>query len=382
MATQIGDTQIYSWQDTGAPTNTATLGNLITLLTAILVTGYNSKNPSNITRAGALVSVTSTAHGRNTGDWILSTLAPDTLCNGYHKITVISADQYTYTLDGSPSGGSADTSGVAVHIKAPAGWAAPYTASANKQAYRSPVIQKFIQIDDSLSNSYSGAYNYESMTSATVGLAAQSIQYVYRNSLGSGQVTPWYAIVKDGGKMVHLFQSQTESVGMAFGSVQWSYSYFGEFTSYAPADTFNLIFAGSGSSPNSTALQAWAHGSQSSFRVLRNWDNQVSVTPNMHYDVDWQACGITASSQQLGNGVRTYPDRVSGGVDVRPAFLWEDNYSRRGMIQGLYFPTQSLRVAEGNNKLFNCVSGTLAGKKLQLMSLYNNTTQCVLIDVT
>ncbi len=369
-------TQIYSWQDAGAPSLAYTVGSLKTVLDAVLVAGYNSKTVTAV-RTSNVVTVTSTAHGRVTGDYITRTGATgDTSFNGIFKITVTDADHYTHASTGAD--GSA--AGTLTDIKTPAGWATPYSASGTTQGYRSPLNQRWAQHVGG-SAQYDSLVGYSSMSSATVGLEATTGQAVYKN-IGTGVANPWYIVATGGGKMIHLFIAPNNSAADSFASCTWDYSYFGEFDSYAPSDVYNFIVGGNGSSSTlQSNLQAYQHGQQSNFRILRNWDNNV-VVPTCHFDIDWQAAGITTNAGQLGNGGRSYPDKTSGGIDVRKAHIWEDSYSRRGTIQGLYFPTQSLRVAEGANKKFTCTSGNLNGKILQSFALAIATTTCVLIDIS
>ena len=412
----IGDTQIYAWTDVGAPSITlAGLGNDI--LKAILVNGYNSKVITSLVVSGNTATVTSTAHGRLTGDWINGTGANESYVNGDFKITVTDTDHYTYVV----SGADATATGTITHKKAAAGWTNPFNNGTTDAVFKSPVLNRYI-VFNNVSSSYDQVTGYSTLTNFTSYASnngTDKLQGVW-NSTGStlsdARITkgttascPWIVIAKDGGKLIHILIGVSRGYSTPLDSISWYYSWFGEFKSNVAGDTYNfalvmdnynLSWSSGGNCMESVAI--WLVNAKLGILPLRAY-NQTTVQPQMIYDVDINACGklstntiknspnssdallqkpnnisgcfVFSSSYYYGypfiyltGSDRPYPEPIAGGIDLRKANLYEVSYGRRGEVQGLYFPAVTLASLTNGNRVI-CNSGNLNGKTFQLFTI-------------
>ena len=127
------DTAIHTGITAGWDTNTA--GSILGLLQSILVDGFNLKTVSTLTRSGTTATCyVSTGHGLLDKQVVLiagATGGDAALYNGEFRITYVDANNFTYTMAGTPSDSA---TGTITSKTAPLGWTKPYSGT-NKAAF-------------------------------------------------------------------------------------------------------------------------------------------------------------------------------------------------------------------------------------------------------
>lgn len=93
---------VYKDSDTGAPPSNGIVADVLTWIDKVLLHGYNLTTVT-ITSSGGVATVTDTAHGRLTDDYVAFVGANEPDYNGAKKITVVDADTYTYAVSNSPA---------------------------------------------------------------------------------------------------------------------------------------------------------------------------------------------------------------------------------------------------------------------------------------
>lgn len=143
----------------GAPQVTNNWGVLVTMLDACLINGFNTQNPTSVTRSDSTVTLTFSGggHGFVQHQVILVSGAVETEYNGEHRVTAVTGTTVTFTIAGTPV--SPATGTIAVKTAA-LGFEKPFSGT-NKAVYRSPNIDStrmFLRVDNSLDAGWDAAY--------------------------------------------------------------------------------------------------------------------------------------------------------------------------------------------------------------------------------
>lgn len=152
--------KFYTSSHQGAPQLTNAWGDLVALLDACLVNGFNSKTITALTSVGGVATATIGAGHLNVVDQILTVAGADQAeYNGEVKVLSVNATQFTYAITGSPA--SPATTGSSMTAKvSPLGFAKAFTGT-NKGAYRSPNVlsnRPYLRVDNSLDAAYTTTY--------------------------------------------------------------------------------------------------------------------------------------------------------------------------------------------------------------------------------
>lgn len=143
----------------GAPQITNDWGVLVSMLDACLINGFNTQNPSSVTRSGSTVTLTFSGggHGFVQHQVILVSGAAQPEYNGEHRVTAVTGTTVTFTIAGTPA--SPATGTIAVKTAA-LGFEKPFSG-ADKAVYRSPNLDStrmFLRVDNSLAVGWNAAY--------------------------------------------------------------------------------------------------------------------------------------------------------------------------------------------------------------------------------
>lgn len=148
----------YTSSMTGAPQLTNAWGDLVTLLDACLVDGFNLKTVSSIARVGAVaVATVSSGHGYLADQVIVIAGADQSEYNGEQRIIEITSNTFTFAVVGAPTTPATGTLSAKV---APLNFEKAFTGT-SKRAYRSKNVMSnrpYLRVDNSLDPSYTTTY--------------------------------------------------------------------------------------------------------------------------------------------------------------------------------------------------------------------------------
>src|SRR3569623_439796 len=187
--------KLFERTQTGAPALSGSAGNLISLLDAVLVNGFNLKSVASITRSGSTATATvSAGHGFRENDVVLQAGAGQTEYNGEFRIFNVPSTTYQFPVTGSPT---TPATGTITAKIAPAGWTQSFTGT-NKAAYKSADVTAtgcLLRVDDSTAK-YASVAGYESMTDIDTGSGAfaDTISVINKSSTADAATRPWMLV--------------------------------------------------------------------------------------------------------------------------------------------------------------------------------------------
>lgn len=367
---------LFQSTDLGAPTLSGTVGELIAVLDACLINGYNSVAVSSMTRSGSVVTVTTSApHGfalyGTTGISGIAQIsgAAEADYNGKWRVTgVTSPTVFTFNIGvltpATPATGSITCK------RAPAGWEKPYSGT-NKAVYRQPVGTNrfYLRADD---NSPSGGNAtqaavraYEAMTDVdtgtqpfpTSGQASTGLAFP-KSATVSATTRPWTLIADE----AHFYWLADINSAGSSGVVC-----FGDLANpYKPGDAFHtMIIAGIvGTNTNIAASE------------FENISNVLSQTRARHYMArTYNQLGASTAFGKIGDlnmgsmggtsGGMTYPAPHDNGLYVSGVRVNEASLLR-GLMPGLYMPLHDQPLADGTftTDIVGLAGRVLLAKKL------------------
>ena len=234
----------YNGMTGGPAPGTAGAGDLITVLDACLVNGFNTVTLTSITRSGSTATATYTSHGFKAGQLVYIAGANETEYNGNQRVlTVPDANTFTFTVSGTPATPATGT----ITAKTPGlGWTKDYTGT-NLATYRPAAgNRRWLRVDDTPTNN-SIILGYNDMTAVSTGtdpfpatsfVAASGLRVAKPNdTLG------WFLIGND--RCFYLVAATNSSY--------WNWMFFGDAPSYKSGDTDNTMIAGCHVSSDTTS---------------------------------------------------------------------------------------------------------------------------------
>lgn len=370
----MGQFTRYDSQDSGAPTLSGTAGDLVTMLTAILVNGYTASVTS-ITRSGSTATVTTaTAHRFTTGNQTTIAGAAQTEYNGTFTVTVTGATTFTITVSGTPA---TPATGTITWKKLAAGWTKPLTGT-NKAAFKAGAGNQFylrVQDDAPASATTARVRGYETMSDVDTGTGlfptvAQLANGMFVRKSAAANVTTraWVAFADD--RTLYLGISTGDTAGVYYGYA------FGDFYSLVNSDGFRTmiladITENTGSGANGFATLSYQLINFSGHYMARAYTGLgTAVGFGKHV-----AFGEMEQGGSTGSGTMVFPT-ADGGIYLSP-FRMDDAStspakSPRGYLRGMWVSAHSgSGFADGDTFTG---TGDLAGKTFYIMkSMYNGT---------
>lgn len=313
-----------------------TAGYLITLLDAILATGFNTKNVSSITVAANVATcVTVTAHGLGVDDVVLMAGANEGVFNGEFRVTTIT-DSTTFTF--AVTTGLSSASGTLTVKIAPLNWTKVYSGT-NKAVYRSADSasnQLYLRVDDT-QTTYATINSFETMSDVDTGTGVSSPVYWLKSSTANTTARNWY-----------LFGDTKRFYLMAAWHATyptWCAGYgFGDMASIKAGDAYNTFLIGhSASAPsNSTTSQSFTYvgvSNQTAGQYLARSYSQVGASVAFFKG----SPVVPGASAQMGYGTQVayVANPSDNGVHLVPLDVYETNNVYRGQLAGLYVPLES-----------------------------------------
>ena len=328
--------KVFKSTDAGAPVLSGVAGSLIGLLSAILVTGYNSKSVT-VAHSDGLATATCTSHGFVTGQCLLIAGAGQADYNGEKIISVIDEDTFSFSV---PSETTSPATGNITAQVASAGWTMPFSP-ANKAVFRmGGGNQRYLRLDDTGTTS-ARVVGYEAMTSVDVGSGdfPSSVQvsgglYINKSNVADASPRQWVAMATD--RLLHLWINAGPTLGLIAG-----HQCFGDIQSFAGGDQFNtVLMAQTGYSASSVGsyqamvtTQGYPNVLSGHFMARGYTQTGGSTQVGKHAD----AAKMASLTGMLGGVGLPYPNPADGGLYLSPIFIHEAG-AIRGILPGVWAP--------------------------------------------
>jgi len=216
---------------TGAPPIASGAGNLVAILNACLVDGFNQNAVDTLTydsASGRCTLTVGAGHGFVQHQVIRVAGAAEPEYNGdFEVVEVIDATQLTYAPVTPPS--AATATGTITVKAAPLDWTRPFAAT-NKAVYQAPAgLQQFLRLDDT-SSDYCYVRAADSMTDVDTGTFWERPSSVWvHNAL----VDQWVLVGDDR----RFYLSMSRQNYRTYSAIH----FFGDFLTWRPADAGNCI---------------------------------------------------------------------------------------------------------------------------------------------
>ena len=386
----------YRSKDLGAPALHGSLGQLIVMLDAVLVNGYNQVSVTSLTRTGDLAAATCAApHGLSSGDYAAIAGAAQGDYNGEFPVTVTGDTTFTYDVANTPT---SPATGTISAKRAPLGYTKVFTGE-NRAAYRANDIaglRHYLRVQDD-GTAPGGAreakmWGYESMTGIDSGTnvyptTAQSVPGYYqaKSSTLNTVSRPWM-LVGDGRLFYLLVDHNGDNTTWLTNSSNGGYlSAFGDVISYRAGDAYASIISGHTGSygPSTSAEQGLCRQAtsitssiyfSSSICIARDY---TAVVGSRY--VDLLATGFNATFGAMA--YMPYPHYVDNGFYVTPVQLVQGNPALiRGQLPGMYEGLHGRAI--NNQDILENVQG-LEGRKLAFCYVQSSSSAgSCLIDLT
>lgn len=337
--------KLFSSNDLNAPKLSGTVGALIPLLDACLITGYNVQ-PVNklLIVAGVATATTNAIHGFKVGDVVALSGATDEGLNTEFVVTAADNNNFSFKVDGSPT--SPATGSISAK-KAAAGWSKPFSG-ANKAVYKStnPLSKGFcLRIDDADAR-YTRARGFEAMTDIDNGtglfptVAQVSLGLTWAKSLNTNSTAVEWLLVADD-RTFYFFPRCWPTQGNAI-------YYFGDLLELVTNDLYSVVINGSTLANTGSAYTDNSGGS------VRDGTTGKYMAREMH------GAGGSVSAPANGFGSQTYsgysvgypfPNPTGNLLITAPILISTPDSGVRGSLAGIYQPLHNQPLTNGD--IFN-----------------------------
>lgn len=356
------DVQWFDSTMIGAPTLAGVAGNLITVLDACLVNGFNTVTLSSLVVASGVATAT-VSGGHGFLDHVVALVAgaaPSGL-NGNKRLTRVSSTVFTFDATGISD---QTATGTITAKMAPVGWTKAYSGT-NKAAYArtdAAATAMLLRIDDSPAQ-YPTLIMYETMSDIDTGTGAAPTSgtlYTAKSSTANSTARPWRLYADS--RMLYLFVN-------ADGS-NWSGGFcFGDLETYASPDAYACcMVAHPSASYNYNYLYIFANATAS--YLARSSSQAGAAVAAQRYSHLRTAGGLGYNAQSWVDG---------DPVNLWPVECWESvAMQARGLMPGLWNPVHNSNPPDGTI----IVSPTrLTGHRLLVQQTSNASYRCAL-DLT
>lgn len=321
---------------TGLPPCRGTNGDMIAMLDAMLVNGFNVRAPSTggVTVTSNVCTITfPSAHGYIEGQIVKVSGATGTgadQINGEHYVTYADTGSIKFAdIAGVPDGAVAGT----IEVRAaPLGWEKPY-ANTNIGVYRSadPAgTRLFLSVQDDQGGGRSAkVVMYENMTDANTGTGPSTVfgNHYWIKAPAAGSTPYDYRLVGDS-RLFYL-------------AVRWFTTYasdtslyvFGDINSFKAGDAYGCMLNGKG-----VATPANPGYDSSAFATMTGAHSNHCIARAQNQLGGAVGLGRWGSRKSQYSGFSEgfpYPNPSDNGILLHPILL-EDTGSARGMMPGAY----------------------------------------------
>ncbi|WP_022949513.1 hypothetical protein [Methylohalobius crimeensis] len=265
---------------TGAPQITGSdsfpTGELIALLDACLLNGFNAQGLDSLTYdsgTGKCTGTVNAGHGFSQYQVILIEGANEAAFNGEHRITALDATTFQFTPATAP--GVATATGTITAKAAPVGqWEKAFSAT-NKAVYRSTdplATGYYLRVDDTVSGRARPVRGYESMTDVDTG--SNAFGHASGHFAVSSSGTNQWALVGDA-RLFYVHFRGGDYAGIAA---------FGDIKSFKPADVYHCVVIANGETslrrPDNFTLSSYINSAPYIWRIARS-ENTTVLNPTV-----------------------------------------------------------------------------------------------------
>jgi hypothetical protein len=391
--------KVFHAGQAGAPKLIGANGSLITVLDAVLVSGYNPVSVASITRSDSTATVTtSAAHGLSTGDSAKITGADQVDYNVEAVISVVDSTHFTYTVANSPD---TPATGTITVTRASAGFDKVYSAT-NKAVYRSRDAsgsRPYLQVIDD--GSTAGAAReakirgYLTMSDVDTGSEPfpTSAQYAhglmaYKSATVSNDARPWVLITDGKTLYFQACMDQSPASMQASGGYLW-WMAFGDIISTRANDPYTAFLAGchsegyqtsgsSGACHNGFSAPAvrTANPTSPSCYIVRSFNQTLGAAIMNQMGHGWDQYGLGQAA------VLPYPHPPDNGFMLTPLLCMQGGVLR-GRMPGVFEPLHGRCLDQFN--IVENVEGYPGRKFMALWAYSLNTyagTGMLMFDIT
>jgi hypothetical protein len=372
--------RVFRSTDSGSPGGFAnTVGELCTILDAILVAGYPLKTITAMARSSGVVTCDCTAHGFTSATVHTISGADQDEYNGNHTITVTDANHFTFpiaTTPTTPATGTLRASDTTTAL----GWKKAFTGT-NKRAYQLRGGTGFLLRVDHSVNAYDARIRgYEAMSDIDTGTGpfptvAQMANGVFIKMTNNAGPRSWMLV---GDELGFVLRSNT--TGAAADTVVT----FGDFKSFKPSDAFNCLIAGSdtdnagpdGNKLSVTAVSSFLTSVQGGQYLARaHTQTGSAITFGKSIDTWRHGAWLSGGAATPNTDTLTYPCPIDGGLHLSRLIVVEPGVGMRGLLRGLYWICHERTAMAGvaHNDTVNG-SDVLASKTFQIFETYGGST--------
>lgn len=381
-------TKFISSAAVAAPVLSGTAGAMITLLDAVLTTGFGAQVASSVTVAGNVATVLCPSPHSQIVDGValLSGATPSGL-NGEKRVLSVTTNSYTFAAPGIADGVATGTITAKV---APLGWVKQFTGT-NLAAYKSLDVAATgmtLRVDDTGTTS-ARVRGYEAMTDVNAGtgpfpsVAQQASTGLYWSKSNSADsvARSWFVVGDARGFYLFVCNLTTAAhQGVFFGDIQ----------SLKSNDPYCAVIRGN-SADRSTQAAVYPQGLEYSDSLYGQttgafWPRDPNALGGSAYCVQEAAlAGATQYYSGSSSTTLTYPSQVDNGLVLVSPRVFRNGLGIRGTMPGLYFTPQTLVSAfESGN--FVVGNGQLSGAQLVAMrmgaAVADSTSAVLFLDVS
>lgn len=336
----------------GAPRLSGTAGDMIGLLDACLINGFNVTAPNSLSVADGVASLyySGGGHGYVQHQVILVDGAAPATLNGEWRVTEVDANYVRFAAPGEPDGTASGTIGVRT---APVGqWEKAFSGT-NKAVYRSTDIagtRLFLRIDDTGTLS-ARARGYEAMTDVDTGtgpfptlaqVADPGAQWM--KSYQANTTAREYALIGDS-RIIYLMSLwYTSYAGRPDGFV------FGDIFSWLPGDSYGCVLV---AHENAGTISYPGQYVNFAYGIISNTMGRFMARPYTHVagaiKFSTPCSGVTSF---FGSEGEVYPSAADGGLHLHEPMLISEGTTvsavKRGHMPGVLQPIQNKPLSHGD----------------------------------
>lgn len=393
----MAQVKMYHSRMLEAPTLNGLSGSLITVLDAILVSGFGQVNVTSINRSGSTATmVTATAHGFETGTVVQIAGAAETEYNGEFVVQAVDGTTVTFAVSGTPA---TPATGTITVKRAPAGFSKAFADGSTRAAYRSNDMssrRNFLYVNDASvlagGSKEAQVFAYESMSDIDTGTNRYPESLVFicvKSGAVSAEGRNWIAV--SDGKTLYFFTHVNSASSGGFespGTNGHSGLCFGDLIAYKPDDVNANFVTGSSQSSagNSTTT---ANGIITSTTSLGSSATLTAGSPVLCMLKDFTGVGGSVAAAVYGVGQNYvgqnvflgYPHLPDNGFYMVPLLATQSGPSLiRGRLPGLYESVHGRCFANG--AVIENVQGFAGRKFIMVYSNAGSSPGCVVIDTT
>lgn len=357
----------FDSSETGAPVLNNTVGSLIGVLDACLVTGFNTKSVTSVTVAAGVATVICNGHGFSgvEGKDVLIGGATPADLNGRKQITAVDSNTFRFATAAAPG----NATGTITAKRDSLGWIKQFSG-VNKAVYKrtNPAATSMVlRIDDAyptdaraiMAESATGVDQLIAVSPSTLQLADGCI---WSKGAATSAAKSWKLI--GDGRLFYFTVLSTSSLGLAAS--------FGDFKSLKAGDAYNCLLTGYpgnvfGASTSVTPIAQYGGftAGLSNISVSRPFSQTGGSTL-----CNFSAYGsITSGANSVS--LPTFPSPVDSGLLLNPLVVVTEgdtsgNFFGRGFMAGLIQVIS--RVPMSDMVIFDPIT-FLPGRKLIMLSV-------------